>query len=349
MSAPPFFQSAGRGDLKSRVWGKDDGPTVLVWKTLSESEQEQLLKKMGKSKNWMVWCRSRLKWNRRRATPVEADGRKNQVEADGRKIFSNRSKQTNAKTGEKMDKKRGKGHLVCQAGKRGTDRTTSNAQSMHRVGFTKIAMWQTREKQLWRKRPEYQSISRNILVEKAISDSKVGKEWSQRKKWAFLNWENLYCEAGKVTYQDRRSTFDNSVRDAIRRRAAENEVQKHTREKRLTGTWRQMSPLRRRYEKWCKGDDIEDCTHKQRYEASYQSMVKVLQQNTWIDDRKFLKSCVRASLGQGKEISITLHIARDRPTSYYPLHIKAIIIITAKWKQSVLRKVFEQPARPLET
>jgi len=28
-------------------------------------------------------------------------------------------------------------------------------------------------------------------------------------------------------------------------------------------------------------------------------MVKVLQQNTWIDDRKFLKSCVRARAEQG--------------------------------------------------
>jgi len=38
MSAPPFFQSAGRGDL--RFWGEDDGPTVVVWESLSESEQE---------------------------------------------------------------------------------------------------------------------------------------------------------------------------------------------------------------------------------------------------------------------------------------------------------------------
>jgi len=60
-----------------------------------------------------------------------------------------------------------------------------------------------------------------------------------------------------------------------------------------------MSTLRRRYEKWCKGDDIEDCIHKQRYVVSYQSMVNVLQQNTWIDDRKFLKSCVRARAEQG--------------------------------------------------
>jgi len=69
-------------------------------------------------------------------------------------------------------------------------------------------------------------------------------------------------------------------------------VQKH--EERLTGAWRQMSTLRPQYERWCKGDDIKDYTHKQRYEASYQNMVEVLQQNTWIDDRNFLKSCVRA-------------------------------------------------------
>ena len=104
-------------------------------------------------------------------------------------------------------------------------------------------------------------------------------------------------EAGKETYQNRHSTFNNSVKDAIRRGAAENEVQKH--EKRLSGAWRQISTIRRRYEKCCKGDDIEDCTHKQRYEALYQSMVNVLQQNTWIDDRKFLKSCFRAKVAQG--------------------------------------------------
>jgi len=28
MSAPPFFQLAGRGDLK--FWKEDDGPTVVV-------------------------------------------------------------------------------------------------------------------------------------------------------------------------------------------------------------------------------------------------------------------------------------------------------------------------------
>ena len=118
----------------------------------------------------------------------------------------------------------------------------------------------------------------DILADKAISDPKVGKEWCQRTNRAVFTWEKPCREAGKVTYQDRHSIFNDSVRDAIRRGAAENEVQKH--EERHTGVWRQMSTLRRRYEKWCKGDDIEDCTHKPQHEKSYQSMVKVLQQNT---------------------------------------------------------------------
>jgi len=47
MSATPFFQSAGRGDLK--FWGEDDKPT----ESLSESEQEQWSEEIGKSKDWV--------------------------------------------------------------------------------------------------------------------------------------------------------------------------------------------------------------------------------------------------------------------------------------------------------
>jgi len=95
-----------------------------------------------------------------------------------------------------------------------------------------------------------------ILVDKAISDQKVGKEWCQRTNRAVFTWRKPYHEAGKVTYQDRHLTINDSVSDAIQRGAAENEVPKH--EEKLTGVWRQMSPLRRRYKKWCKGDNIED-------------------------------------------------------------------------------------------
>ena len=72
MSAPSFFQSAGRGDLK--FWGEDDGTTVVVWESLSESKQEQWSEKMGKSKDWVVWCRSRKKDEEQR--PFEVDGKK---------------------------------------------------------------------------------------------------------------------------------------------------------------------------------------------------------------------------------------------------------------------------------
>ena len=37
MSAPPFFQSVGRGDLL--LWGKKEGPTVVIWESLSEQER----------------------------------------------------------------------------------------------------------------------------------------------------------------------------------------------------------------------------------------------------------------------------------------------------------------------
>jgi len=86
----------------------------------------------------------------------------------------------------------------------------------------------------------------DILADKAISDPKVGKGWCQRANQAVFTWRKPCREAGKVTYQDCHSTFNHSVRDAIRRGATENEVRKH--EKKLTGVWRQMSTLRRRYE-----------------------------------------------------------------------------------------------------
>jgi len=58
---------------------------------------------MGKSKDWVVWCRSRKK-----------DEEQRPFEADGKEIFSNRSKQANAKAkvGKTLDKKGGKGQSV---------------------------------------------------------------------------------------------------------------------------------------------------------------------------------------------------------------------------------------------
>ena len=87
----------------------------------------------------------------------------------------------------------------------------------------------------------------DILADKTISDLKVDKEWCYQTNRAVFTWRKLWCEAGKVIYQNCHLTFNNGVRDAIRRGVTENEVQKH--EEKLTGAWRQMSTLRRRYEK----------------------------------------------------------------------------------------------------
>ena len=84
MSAPAFFQEAGRGDLK--FLGEDDGHTVVEWTSLLESEQEQWSKKIGKLKDWVVWCRSREKNEEQRP-----------FEVNGKEIFSNSSKQANPK------------------------------------------------------------------------------------------------------------------------------------------------------------------------------------------------------------------------------------------------------------
>jgi len=69
--------------------------------SLSESEQEQWSEKMGKSKDWVVWWRSR-----------KNDEEQRTFEVDEKEIFSNRSKQAKPKVGEKTDKKGGKGQSV---------------------------------------------------------------------------------------------------------------------------------------------------------------------------------------------------------------------------------------------
>jgi len=56
---------------------------------------------MGKSKDCVVWCRSRKKVEEQRP-----------FEVDGKEIFSNRSKQAKPKVEEKTDKKGSKGQSV---------------------------------------------------------------------------------------------------------------------------------------------------------------------------------------------------------------------------------------------
>jgi len=59
MSAPPFFQSAGRGDLLS--WEGKEGPTVLG-SNMREPIRTRKCKWMEEAStmhNWVVWCKSK--------------------------------------------------------------------------------------------------------------------------------------------------------------------------------------------------------------------------------------------------------------------------------------------------
>ena len=76
MSAPPFFQSAGRGDLL--FWGKKEGPTVVIWESLSEQEKENWLKEASTMHDWVVWCKSK-----KGAEEIRS------FELSGKEIFSN--------------------------------------------------------------------------------------------------------------------------------------------------------------------------------------------------------------------------------------------------------------------
>ena len=57
MSAPPFFQSAERGDL--HFWGEKEGPTVVIWESLPEQERESWLEESSTMHDWVVWCKSK--------------------------------------------------------------------------------------------------------------------------------------------------------------------------------------------------------------------------------------------------------------------------------------------------
>jgi len=51
MSAPPFFQSVGRRDLK--FWEEDDGPTVVVW---------EIYRNRSRSSGRKRWASRRVGW-----------------------------------------------------------------------------------------------------------------------------------------------------------------------------------------------------------------------------------------------------------------------------------------------
>jgi len=93
MSAAPFFQSAGRGDLL--FWGGKERPTVVIWESLSEQEKKRWPEESSTMHDRVVWCRSNKGAEKIRS-----------FELSGKEIFSNydetkskrkRTKRTGAK------------------------------------------------------------------------------------------------------------------------------------------------------------------------------------------------------------------------------------------------------------
>jgi len=57
MSAPPFSQSVGRGDLL--YWREKEGPTVVIWESPSEQEKTNWLEEASTMHDWVVCCKSK--------------------------------------------------------------------------------------------------------------------------------------------------------------------------------------------------------------------------------------------------------------------------------------------------
>jgi len=138
LSAPPFFQLAGPGDLK--FWGEDDRHTVVVWESLLESDGSSGRKRWSSRKIQLGWFGA-------------SRGKKMKINAYLKSMEKKSSQTTAGKQKPKKERrwirKEAKGSQC--AGKRGVDRATSNlqyAKSVLHVWFTKIAIWQTSKNKL---------------------------------------------------------------------------------------------------------------------------------------------------------------------------------------------------------
>jgi len=75
---------------------------------------------------------------------------------------------------------------------------------------------------------------RAIQADKAISGKDFFTDWHDKINRAVFTWQKPRWKGGKVSYEDRKSTWNNGVQKAIRQLSAEEEVQKHL--DRVTGT-----------------------------------------------------------------------------------------------------------------
>jgi len=75
MSAPPFFQLAGRGDLL--FWGKKEGPTVVIWENLSEQKKKVGWKSRAQCTTGS--CDASQKKRRRKSAHLSSAGKKSSL------------------------------------------------------------------------------------------------------------------------------------------------------------------------------------------------------------------------------------------------------------------------------
>jgi hypothetical protein len=64
-------------------------------------------------------------------------------------------------------------------------------------------------------------------ADKAAVSKDVSMEWHDRTNRAFCKWQKPGRERGKVSYENRKSTWNNGMQKAITRGSAEKEVHKH--------------------------------------------------------------------------------------------------------------------------
>ena len=97
MSAPPFFQSAGRGDLL--FWGKKEGRTVVIWESLPKQEKKSWLEEASTMHDWVVWCKSK-----KVAKEIRS------FELSGKEIFSNHDETKSKEHKNKKNRSKKKAH-----------------------------------------------------------------------------------------------------------------------------------------------------------------------------------------------------------------------------------------------
>ena len=132
MSAPVFFQSAGRGDLL--CWGGEEGLTVVIWESLSEHENESWLKE---SSTMHDSCGASQTKGWRKSAHLSSAGKKSSLTMMKR----NRKWKRTKKKGAKRRHIAGRAYDTNHGGSNATSKWQWARITLH-AGFTKISLSQ---------------------------------------------------------------------------------------------------------------------------------------------------------------------------------------------------------------